>query len=138
MTTESAMCVTLLPPGHSGARRPACLPASWTGYGREPGIQTRIRCSVLDSGSPLFAASGMTAAFEATQVKNALALADLFQNLRRVLAEPRRRMLRRHRLSVHHDRCADAGDAAALGERARQIEQHAAMLDVRVLEHLVE
>src|SRR3954470_18515817 len=70
--------------------------------------------------------------------RRALPLADLFQNLRGVLAEPRRRARGRHRLAVDHDRRADARDGAELGERARQIELHAAVLDMRIVEHLVE
>ena len=44
----------------------------------------------------------------------------------------------RHRLAVDHDRRADAGNGAGLGQGARQVELHAAMLDVRVVEHLIE
>src|SRR4051794_23789926 len=68
-----------------------------------------------------------------TRERSHLAFADLFQNLSRVLAEPRGRALRRHRLAIDHDRRADAGDRAQLGEGAWQIELHAAMLDVRVV-----
>src|SRR5689334_2735781 len=97
-----------------------------------------------------FAASGMTAEFSAmakvrvltslptTHDRTKLPFADLLQNLSGVLAEPRRRMLRGHRRTIHHDRRADAGNASALGKGARNIEQHAAMLDVRIREHLVE
>ena len=41
-------------------------------------------------------------------------LPNLPQNLRRVLPQPRRRILRRHRLAVEHDRRAHAGDRARL------------------------
>jgi hypothetical protein len=42
-------------------------------------------------------------------------LPDLPQDVRRVLAEPRRRLRGRHRLAVEHDRRAHAGDRAGGG-----------------------
>ena len=60
---------------------------------------------------------------------------DLAQDLVRVLAQPRRRPLARHRPSADHDRRAHAGNCSALGGRARQIELHAAVDHLRVAEH---
>src|SRR6516162_1928952 len=63
---------------------------------------------------------------------NNSALADLPQDLRRVLAEPGRWALRGHRGSVDHDRRAHSGDRSARSRVALELQQHAAMLDLRI------
>src|SRR5690349_4292092 len=68
----------------------------------------------------------------------ALPFPDLAQDLRRVLAQLRRRTRRCHRRAVDHDRRAHARNGAALGLLARERELHAAVLHMRVGEYLVE
>src|SRR5262249_59901110 len=63
---------------------------------------------------------------------NNSALADLPQDLCRVLAEPRGRALRGHRGSVDHDRGAHAGDRSARSPIALEFEPHAPVLDLRI------
>src|SRR5215475_12215276 len=65
-------------------------------------------------------------------------LADLAQNFRRVFAEPRGGALRRHRSTADDDRRAYARDRTGLGCRARRVDPHPAMDDLRVGENLVK
>src|SRR5215469_13426685 len=65
-------------------------------------------------------------------------LPDLPQDLLRVLAEPRRRMLCRHTDAVDGDRGAHARNGAGLGGGARRIEPHAAVDHLRIGEHVGE
>src|SRR6516164_7136953 len=67
---------------------------------------------------------------------NNSALADLPQDLRRVLAEPGRWTLRGHRGSVDHDRRAHSGDDPAFGSIARELQQHTAVRDLGVGKNL--
>src|SRR5262249_3926799 len=57
---------------------------------------------------------------------------------RRRFADPRRGALRRHGSTADDDRRAYARDRTGLGRRARRIDPHAAMDDLRVGENLVE
>src|SRR5271167_1021276 len=68
----------------------------------------------------------------ANKNRGALALANLAQNLGRVLAEAGRGTLRGHRRAVQNDRRADAGNDAAFGGVAFEFELHAAMYDLRI------
>src|SRR5262249_37121754 len=63
---------------------------------------------------------------------NNSALADLPQDLRRVLAEPRGRALRGHRGSFDHDRGAHAGDRSTRSRIALEFEPHAPVPELRI------
>ena len=67
-----------------------------------------------------------------------LSFADLAQNLFGMLAEPWRWALRRHRRAVERDRRAHARNFAVGGCRARPLDLHAAIHDLRIGKHLRE
>src|SRR5262249_21314576 len=65
-------------------------------------------------------------------------LADLAQNFRRMFAKARGGPLRRHGSAADDDRRAHPRNLAALGGRARPLDAHAAVDDLRIGENLVE
>src|SRR5260370_4372150 len=86
----------------------------------------------------LYCGSLRTASSAHQMVVSDLPLADLAQDFCGVLAELRRGPLRRHGPPADDDRRAYARNLTALCRRARPVDPHAAMYQLRVAESLVE